>query len=327
MLSPYSQITSPPQAGAEVLVNNMGLTLAHAAVYGFSKTGSTGLVRRYYGGRWGGFDVGTGTPPVVEHTFADNDTTYVSVEYATGDMDFDTDDTNYLDTANYARVEIVPAVTGTINQADVIDDRAGPGGTGGSAVVGTGDMLLGTSQTVTADKTFADGTLKLGGSTSGAATLHAPAVAGTFSYTFPAASGTLLYSGGALGTPASGNLSGCTADGTNAVGFRTLPVNSQSGNYTTVLTDVGKSIRHPSGGGAGDTFTIDSQANVAWPDGAAITFENRDSNALLIAITTDTLRWTTGGGTGTRTLAQYGIATAVFDDAINEWLISGSNLT
>jgi hypothetical protein len=113
----------------------------------------------------------------------------------------------------------------------------------------------------------------------------------------------------------------------SAAGFRGLPVNSQSGNYTTVLADVGKSIRHPSGAGAGDTFTIDSQANVAWPDGAALTFENRDSNALSIAITTDTLRAAGTGTTGTRSLAQYGIATAVFDDAINEWLISGPGLT
>jgi len=117
-----------------------------------------------------------------------------------------------------------------------------------------------------------------------------------------------------------------TGGSSASVGFRGLPVNSQSGNYTTVLSDVGKSVRHPSGGGAGDTFTIDSQANVTWPDGAAITFENRDSNSLSIAITTDTLRWASTGGTGTRTLAQYGIATAVFDDAINEWLISGTGL-
>lgn len=113
----------------------------------------------------------------------------------------------------------------------------------------------------------------------------------------------------------------------SAAGFRGLPVNSQTGNYTLVLSDVGKTIRHPSGGGAGDTFTIAAQASVTWPDGAAITFENRDSNALSIAITTDTLRLAGTGTTGTRTLAQYGIATAVFDDAINEWLISGTGLT
>jgi hypothetical protein len=118
-----------------------------------------------------------------------------------------------------------------------------------------------------------------------------------------------------------------TGSSASSAGFRGLPVNSQSGAYTTVLSDVGKSIRHPSGGGAGDVFTIDSQANVAWPDGAALTFENRDSNSLSIAITTDTLRLAGAGTTGSRTLAQYGIATAVFDDATNEWLISGTGLT
>ena len=41
----------------------------------------------------------------------------------------------------------------------------------------------------------------------------------------------------------------------------------------------------------------------------------------------DTLRLASVGSTGTRALAQYGVATAVFDDAINEWLIAGTGLT
>jgi hypothetical protein len=39
-----------------------------------------------------------------------------------------------------------------------------------------------------------------------------------------------------LGTPTSGTLSGCTVDGTDAVGFRNTPVNSQSADYTLVLS-------------------------------------------------------------------------------------------
>ena len=38
-----------------------------------------------------------------------------------------------------------------------------------------------------------------------------------------------------LGTPSSGTLSNCTVDGTDTVGFRNIPLNSQSANYTTVL--------------------------------------------------------------------------------------------
>jgi len=110
-------------------------------------------------------------------------------------------------------------------------------------------------------------------------------------------------------------------------GFRGIPINSQSGNYTVVIGDNGKCIRHPSGAGAGDTFTIDSEANQNWPEGACVTIENRDSNNLTIAITTDTLRWADTGGTGSRTLSQYGICTLVYDRVINEWLLSGTKVT
>ena len=112
----------------------------------------------------------------------------------------------------------------------------------------------------------------------------------------------------------------------DATGFRGLPQNSQSGNYTCVAADSGKQVIHPSGAGAGDTFTIPANASVAFEIGTAITFINMDSNALSIAITTDTLNLAGAGTTGTRTLAQYGVATAVKVGA-TQWLISGVNLT
>jgi hypothetical protein len=43
--------------------------------------------------------------------------------------------------------------------------------------------------------------------------------------------GAVVLFDGALGTPSSGTLSGCTVDGTDAVGFRNTPVNSQSAAY------------------------------------------------------------------------------------------------
>lgn len=112
----------------------------------------------------------------------------------------------------------------------------------------------------------------------------------------------------------------------DATGFRGIPQNSQSGNYTTVAADAGKEIYHPSGAGAGDTFTIDSNANVAYEVGTAITFTNMDSNALTIAITSDTLYLAGTGSTGSRTLAQYGTATAVKKNSTT-WLVSGIGLT
>lgn len=109
-------------------------------------------------------------------------------------------------------------------------------------------------------------------------------------------------------------------------GFRGIPINSQSGNYTCLAADAGKTILHPNGAGSGDTFTIDSNANVAYEIGAAITFANLDSNSVSIAITTDTLYLAGAGTTGTRTLAQYGVATAIKLTS-TEWMISGSGLT
>jgi hypothetical protein len=60
------------------------------------------------------------------------------------------------------------------------------------AATGGGDMVLADIQTVTGAKTFNDGKLLLAGSTSGAATLKAPAVASTYVHTLPAATTTLV---------------------------------------------------------------------------------------------------------------------------------------
>lgn len=109
-------------------------------------------------------------------------------------------------------------------------------------------------------------------------------------------------------------------------GYLNIPQNSQSGNYTTVMADSGKHLLHPSGAGAGDTFTIDSNANVAFELGTAITFVNLASDDVSIAITSDTLIWAQDGTTGTRTLAENGIATAL-KVGTTTWLISGTGLS
>lgn len=112
----------------------------------------------------------------------------------------------------------------------------------------------------------------------------------------------------------------------DAAGFRGVPQNAQTGNYTTVAADAGKHIFHASGAGAGDTYTIDSNANVAYEIGTAITFVNLDSNDVSIAITSDTLILADAGTTGTRTLGENGVATAL-KVGTTTWLISGSGLT
>lgn len=127
-----------------------------------------------------------------------------------------------------------------------------------------------------------------------------------------------------LNTPASGNLSACTVDGTNLVGFRGAPQNSQSTAYTTVLADAGKCIFHPVGDNNARTFTIDSNANVAYVIGTIIEFINMAATASTIAITTDTLTLLPAGTTGSRTLAQYGRASAEKITSTS-WVISGNS--
>jgi len=129
-----------------------------------------------------------------------------------------------------------------------------------------------------------------------------------------------------LGTPSQGVLSTCTVDGTDAVGFRNIPINSKSAAYTTVLADSGKVIFHPSTDANVRTFKIDSNANVAYPLGTAITFINMTSQVVTIAIETDTMYLSSAGTTGSRSLAQYGSATAIKMTSTT-WLISGSGLT
>ena len=110
-----------------------------------------------------------------------------------------------------------------------------------------------------------------------------------------------------------------------APGYINIPQNSQSAAYTTVAADAGKHILHPASDNNARTFTIDSNANVAYPIGTTITFINQ-INTVTIAITSDTLTLMGAGSTGSRTLAANGIATAV-KVASTSWIINGTNLT
>jgi hypothetical protein len=109
-------------------------------------------------------------------------------------------------------------------------------------------------------------------------------------------------------------------------GYLGIPQNSQSANYTTVLGDAGKHIFHPSSDANTRTFTLPANASVAYPVGTVIAFVNMSSSNVTIAITSDTLTWAQGGGTGSRTLAQYGVANCL-KIASTQWLLTGTNVT
>jgi hypothetical protein len=145
--------------------------------------------------------------------------------------------------------------------------------------------------------------LTLSGLTSGTAILQTAAIAGSnYTYTL-------------------------TNPGVNVnVGYLEVPQNSQTTNYTTVLSDSGK---HIYANGTSITITIPANSggsSVAYPIGTVLTFVNINSTSLSIAITTDTMYLAGSGTTGTRALAQYGMATALKLTSTT-WLISGTGLT
>jgi hypothetical protein len=107
-----------------------------------------------------------------------------------------------------------------------------------------------------------------------------------------------------------------------SLGYLGIPQNSQAANYTTVIGDAGKHIYVTSTA----TITIDSNANVAYPIGTTIEFIAATGATVTIAITTDTMYLAGTGTTGSRTLAAFGMATAVKVTATT-WFISGFGLT
>jgi len=125
------------------------------------------------------------------------------------------------------------------------------------------------------------------------------------------------------------DISGLQGTGLGAldVGFRLIPQNSRSAAYTTTAGDSGQHIFHPAADTTARTFTIDSNANVAYPIGTAITFINEHgAGVITIAINSDTMRQAGTGATGSRTLAADGVATAIKITSTG-WIISGTGLT
>lgn len=102
------------------------------------------------------------------------------------------------------------------------------------------------------------------------------------------------------------------------------PQVSKSANYTTVLADAEHHLIHPSSDDNPRTFTIDSNANVAYPIGTVLVFIN-EINTLTIAITSDTLTRAIANTTGSVALNAGGRAVAM-KVASTKWVIWGDGL-
>jgi hypothetical protein len=106
-------------------------------------------------------------------------------------------------------------------------------------------------------------------------------------------------------------------------GFMGLPQTATTtGAATPTAADAGKHFYST----ATRTITIDSNANVPLEIGTTLTFIAAAGATVTIAITSDTMLLAGTGSTGSRTLAPFGMATAV-KVASTTWIISGNGLT
>jgi hypothetical protein len=124
-------------------------------------------------------------------------------------------------------------------------------------------------------------------------------------------------------------------DGTNVVSINggsgsstgSIPQRISNAATTTTLGDADGHIYRAQADTTARTWTIAANSSVAYPIGTAITFVNDGASGnVTLAITSDTLVWSPTGGTGSRTLAPQGIATALKVTS-TRWILSGSGLT
>lgn len=106
------------------------------------------------------------------------------------------------------------------------------------------------------------------------------------------------------------------------VGTKILPQSTKSVDYTLVLTDSGKHILHPTADTSTRTFTIPSNASVAFPAGTTVTFINQISAGnVYVDIVADTMVLAGVGQTSSVLLAPNSIATAL-KVTTTQWLIT-----
>jgi hypothetical protein len=113
--------------------------------------------------------------------------------------------------------------------------------------------------------------------------------------------------GGALGTPSSGALTNCTADGTNAVGYRNIPpVGTKTSSYTLATADIGKYVLVGTGGSIvipNSTFAAGDVVSIVNGINTTITITCSISSAFVAGNPT---------APASMTLAARGVATVLF---------------
>jgi len=168
--------------------------------------------------------------------------------------------------------------TNTISGSAIISGNINSSGT--TNTFSGGNIFSGTN-TMSGSTVFSSGNLKLAGSSSGTATLNAPAAASTNTYTLP--------------------------PDTSTLGYRNVPaVGTKTGSYTLATTDVGEYVQVGSGG----SITI---PNATFAEGDVISIFNNTASGVTItcSITTAYIAGTNSDKASV-TLATRGVCTVLF---------------
>ncbi len=168
--------------------------------------------------------------------------------------------------------------TNTISGSAIISGNINSSGT--TNTFSGGNIFSGTN-TMSGSTVFSSGNLKLAGSSSGTATLNAPAAASTNTYTLP--------------------------PDTSTLGYRNVPaVGTKTGSYTLATTDVGEYVQV----GASGSITI---PNATFAEGDVISIFNNTASGVTItcSITTAYIAGT-DSDKATVTLATRGVCTVLF---------------
>ena len=127
------------------------------------------------------------------------------------------------------------------------------------------------------------------------------------------------FTGTVTGTPAAGT----TSTGTTGFGYMGLPQNSATtGAYGILAADAGTHIYST----ASRVITIPTNSSIAMPIGSTLVFVAGSGATVTIANNSDTMYLAGTGTTGSRTLAPFGVATAI-KIAATTWIMSGNGLT